>query len=232
MSYIFEALKKLEQKRQRERTSRLLMVTGEAAPEPKRWPFWPFPVLAALLLLNAGVMFWWVHTRVPERQVAVTKPPATREDLSRAVSTTRQEAGEQSRPAGLKEPPPPNSANRSMTSVAEQKAPHTSRTEQVPTAKPADAAPKLRPVSRAAGDTRVLELKELPPAIKDSLPELKISAHYYTAEPQARFTRINDLNLKEGQALTTGVKLEEITPEGVVLSYQGYRFRMGINESR
>jgi general secretion pathway protein B len=78
----------------------------------------------------------------------------------------------------------------------------------------------------------VLEFKELPAAIKDSLPELKMSAHYYTAEPQARFTRINDFNLKEGQALTTGVKLEEITPEGVVLSYQGYRFRMGINESR
>ena len=39
MSYIFEALKKLEQKRQREGTSRLLMVTGETAHERKRWPF-------------------------------------------------------------------------------------------------------------------------------------------------------------------------------------------------
>ena len=232
MSYIFEALKKLEQKRQRERSSRLLMVTGEAAPEPKRWPFWPFVVLAVLLLLNAGVIFWWVRQSVPERQFAVTKPPTAHEDLSKAASTTRQEAGEQGRPADLKEPPQLKTANISKTPVTEQQVPHASRTEQVPTAKPADAARKPRPALRAAADNRVLELKELPPAIKSSLPELKISAHYYTAEPQARFTRINDLNLKEGQALTTGVKLEEITPEGVVLSYQGYHFRMGINESR
>ncbi len=156
MSYIFEALKKLEQKRQRERSSRLLMVTGEAAPEPKRWPFWPFVVLAVLLLLNAGVIFWWVRQSVPERQFAVTKPPGVNGGNSETLANPPQGARAQDRPADLKERPQLNTPNRSMTSVAEEKAPHTSRTEQAPTAKPADAAPKLRPVSRAAGDTRVL----------------------------------------------------------------------------
>jgi general secretion pathway protein B len=232
MSYIFEALKKLEQKRERDRGSRLLMVTGEPGPERKRWPFWSFSVLAALLLLNAGVMFWWVHPRVPEKQLTPTKPPAINEDRSENSATTRQGASEQGRPVDLKQPGLTNSTSGPMTPVPEKKAPGISLTDQASTPKPADAAPKLRPVNRPAADMKVLDLKELPAAIKDSLPELKISAHYYTADPKTRFTRINDLNLREGQVLTPGLKLEEITPDGVVLSYQGYRFRMGISESR
>ena len=222
MSYIFEALKKLEQKRERERVSRLLMVTGEAAPERKQWPFWPFSVLAALLLLNAGVLLWWVRPRVPEKQPAPAKPPATTEARSEHAATApREEPRPVDKPALQL-----NAAGRSLTPAAE----HPSRTGQAPQAKPADVPPNLRPVNRGA--VAVLDLKELPAAVKDSLPALTMSAHYYTPDPQARFTRINDLNLREGQTLTSGVKLEAITPDGAVLSYQGYRFRMGISETR
>ena len=210
MSYIFEALKKLEQKRERERVSRLLMVTGETGEEHKQWPFWPFSVLAALLLLNAGVLLWWVRPRVPEKQ----PPPAITEARSEHAATTPRE---EPRPVDAKEAP---QLNRSLAPVA----------GHAPQAKPADVPPNLRPVDRGAG--AVLDLTELPAAVKDSLPPLKMSAHYYTPDPQARFTRINDLNLREGQTLTSGVKLEAITPDGAVLSYQGYRFRMGISETR
>jgi len=215
MSYIFEALKKLEQKRERERGSRLLMVTGEAAPERRRWPFWPFSVLAALLLLNAGALLWWVRPRVPEQQLP-PKPPASTAARSEHAATTPREAP---RPVA-KEAPQLNAARRSVPPVA----------GQAPQATPADAPPKPRPVNRGAA--AVLDLKELPAAIKDSLPPLKMSAHYYTPDPQARFTRINDLNLREGQTLTPGVKLEAITAEGAVLSYQGYHFRMGMRENQ
>ena len=228
MSYIFEALKKLDQKRHREGASRLLMATGEVAPERKRWAFWPLPVLAALLLLNAAVMIWWVRPWAPHEQPTPTESPAA----SGSSATASQGAREEDRSADLKEIPQPKTAVRSTAPVAEKKASDISRTEHAPATKTANVEPKVRPERRVPADVRVLGLRELPPAIKSSLPALKISAHYYTAEPQARFTRINELNLKEGQVLAPGVKLEEITPEGVVLSYQGYRFRMGINENQ
>ncbi|NCN23775.1 MAG: general secretion pathway protein GspB, partial [Gallionella sp.] len=34
--------------------------------------------------------------------------------------------------------------------------------------------------------------------------------------------------LHEGEIVVPGLKLEQITPEGVVLSYKGYRFQRGI----
>ena len=59
---------------------------------------------------------------------------------------------------------------------------------------------------------------------------LKMSAHFYSTDKQARFARINDRILYEGEALSEGLKVDEINPGGAVFSYKGYRFLMGINE--
>jgi len=59
VSYILEALKKLEQKRERDRApERLILSLGHEERRRKRL-FWPY-VLAAVLLLNALVMVWWM----------------------------------------------------------------------------------------------------------------------------------------------------------------------------
>ena len=199
MSYIFEALKKLEQKR--DRTSRLLLVTGAAAPERKRRPSWSFSVLALLLSLNAGILFWWARSRPTP---VITQAPAA----------TTQPADTNEAPQPARRPPAPSA--------------DPSQAEQPPQTQP-EALPKPRPVERKA---TVADLADLPAAIKEGLPPLKMSAHYYTAEAEARFTRINDLTLREGQSLPPGVKLEAITPDGVLLSYQGYRFQLRMGETR
>ena len=36
--------------------------------------------------------------------------------------------------------------------------------------------------------------------------------------------RVNEHMMREGQDLTDGVKLEEITRDGIILRYQKYRF--------
>jgi general secretion pathway protein B len=232
MSYIFEALKKLEQKRQREGASRLLMVTGEIAPERKRWPSWPIPVLATLLLLNAGVMIWWVRPWAPHRQLTPTPPPAVQVGVSVAPAVPPR-VEEQDRSREAKEVPELKTASQSAAPVARKEDADISRTKHALATRPANnPEPQVRSEGPVVAAGRVLELKELPPAIRTSLPDLKISAHYYTAERQSRFTKINEQTLREGQAFASGVKLEEITPDGVVLSCQGYRFQMGINEGR
>ena len=94
---------------------------------------------------------------------------------------------------------------------------------------PPKPEPEVRAEPVAPADGRVLDLKELPPAVKNSLPGLKIAAHYYTVERESRFTRIGEQTLREGQVFAQKVKLEEITPDGVILSCEGYRFRLGID---
>jgi hypothetical protein len=59
MSYILEALKKFEQKREQRDLAKSLMFFGAAGPESRKRPFWPY-LLVVALLLNAGIMIWWI----------------------------------------------------------------------------------------------------------------------------------------------------------------------------
>ena len=61
------------------------------------------------------------------------------------------------------------------------------------------------------------------------MPEFKVSGHAYGPDPGSRVARINDQIVQEGQSLAPGLRVEEITPNGVVLGYQGYHFQIGIN---
>ncbi|MGC1403062.1 MAG: hypothetical protein WA974_09060 [Thermodesulfobacteriota bacterium] len=59
MSYILEALKKVEQKRMQEESPESLALLGTPESGSKKRLLWPYPVMAALIL-NAGVMLWWI----------------------------------------------------------------------------------------------------------------------------------------------------------------------------
>jgi hypothetical protein len=56
------------------------------------------------------------------------------------------------------------------------------------------------------------------------LPALRVDLHVYAAKPEERFVLINMHRLHEGESLPEGVRVESITPEGVVVSYQGAKF--------
>jgi general secretion pathway protein B len=75
MSYILEALKKLEQKRMQEETPGALTLLGTPESEAKKRLLWPYPVIAALLL-NAGLMIWWIGPWRAEKKAPTTQPYA------------------------------------------------------------------------------------------------------------------------------------------------------------
>jgi len=56
------------------------------------------------------------------------------------------------------------------------------------------------------------------------LPALRVDLHVYAAKPEERFVLINMHRLREGESLPEGVRIESITPEGVVVSYQGAKY--------
>ena len=61
------------------------------------------------------------------------------------------------------------------------------------------------------------------------LPELRLDLHVYAIDPAERFVFINMRKLKEGESLPEGVRVEQITPTGVALSYRGQRFTLDGN---
>ena len=63
----------------------------------------------------------------------------------------------------------------------------------------------------------------------NQLPDLRLDLHVYAAAPAERFVFINMRKLREGESLPDGVRVEQITPNGVDLSYQGKRFALAGN---
>ncbi len=72
-----------------------------------------------------------------------------------------------------------------------------------------------------------MTLAELPPSIQQELPKLAILFHLYSGNPRDRLVGINDRMLREGDAVEPGLVLEQITPDGMILTYKGYRFQRG-----
>lgn len=82
-------------------------------------------------------------------------------------------------------------------------------------------------ITAFAPDGRKVDLKDLPSSIQQSLPAFAISVSVYSDDPAARMVKVDGQMLQEGQYLAEGIKLEEIATDGVVFSYQNYRFRVG-----
>jgi general secretion pathway protein B len=58
----------------------------------------------------------------------------------------------------------------------------------------------------------------------NTLPQLRLDLHVYAANPQDRFALINMHKMHEGESLQDGVRVESITPDGVVMSHNGSKF--------
>lgn len=212
MSYILDALKKSDQQRQRSAAPTLSSapVAMEATKKPVYYG------LFAVLLLGAGVAIGWLHPwqPVPEaiyavepvrvlQQPAVTPGYGSPERVKKPVQV-------------LPDPPPVLPAapkiEKPQTAVASARS--GVAIPVVPVERPADAAPRA--------------LTELPASIQQEIPAMTIQFHAYSGVPANRLVSINSLMLHEGESLLPGLKLEQITVEGMIFSYKGYRFLRGI----
>ena len=77
MSYILDALRKLEQNRQHEESLTFLTFQGQAPRKRKRHRLWPY-LLVVVLMLNAGVIFWWIGPWQSPGKSMTAEPPAVR----------------------------------------------------------------------------------------------------------------------------------------------------------
>lgn len=242
MSYILEALKKLEQKRQRERMPDLLTIQEEVSPVNKKRPLWPF-ITVGLILLNAIFVFLFLRDAPWTNSV---QPPAHQSRVNREspvpAPSTAVEKKEQQVPEVKNDAPPPEQKDVIRSTPSQPQVPVPKKTAPVqspsktavvqpaPLVKTKDEVlPKIIKPSQPRGT--MLSIKELPADVKTSLPELKMTVHSYNEQIQTRFVIINNGIYREGQSITVDLKVEQITQNGVIFNYQGHRFLLRINES-
>lgn len=236
MSYILDALKKSDQQRQRGATPTLQAVQTTMA-APKRPSSIHYGLLAAVLL-GAGILIGWL------RPWQVEQPPSEAEPIASKLPVS---IPQQTAPALL--PAAPEIARRAAQEFpvpdpvpAVQSVPKADAAKPddalapVSAAVPSAAAPMQethrteKPASPAAveQERRVMPMAELPPQIRQEIPAMAVQLHAYSSNPAERLVNIDFRRLREGAYVTPGLRLEQITPDGMIFNYKGYRFERGI----
>jgi general secretion pathway protein B len=213
MSYILEALKKSDQQRQRGAAPTLQAAQITVA-APKR-PLFIYYGLLAAVLLGAGIMIGWLRPWQPEQPPFETEPIAAKSPIS---------ISQQAAPAPLTAPPEMLGAMKPNNPAL------------VNSGTPSAAAPipdksmpeKSASIAGVAQEQKAIPFDELPLQIQQEIPAMTVQLHSYSGNPSERLVYINSIRLREGESLMLGLRLEQITPDGMIFSYKGYRFKRGI----
>jgi general secretion pathway protein B len=230
MSFILDALRKSDQQRHRGATPTLLTSPSLAA-EPKQPAYWIQGLLAAVLIA-AGIAIGWLRPWQTEQ-------PAVQPIAS--VTTTPASTPRQAAPTAWPETNTAQQPQKPVASAASSGAalawPTQSPSSAEARSTPVTAAaiqPPTPPAEKPAGATasapvqNVIALSELPASIRQELPAISVLLHQYSPKPGKRFVTINNQTLQEGETVAPGITLEQITPDGMTLSYKGYHFRRGV----
>jgi general secretion pathway protein B len=81
-------------------------------------------------------------------------------------------------------------------------------------------------MTSAQDNSQLQSWYELPQEFRNKLDLPRLDVHVYSEDPQRRFILVNLEKYREGERLASGLVLEEILPDGMVMSYQGERFRV------
>jgi general secretion pathway protein B len=218
MSFILDALKKSENDRQRASGPALFEV--RVAQPRSRFPIWAIAV-GVLLVVNLGVVAWLV--------LRTTTGEARANPATVAQSATPM-------PSSPAPAAPPVAAPAAVTfsrNVDEQTVPNEAPPEEGFANE--DYAPAEEPVLEEEGPAPSVQrgsVAGLPTYEKANqaaggrIPELRLDMHVYSPKPQERFVFVNMRKLKEGEALPDGVRVETITNDGAILTWQGSRFTL------
>lgn len=196
MSYILEALKKAQAERQLGAAPTLHAVPVGAAPAAAvRKRRLPWLVIGGVALALAGaIAVWRMQTRAPKPAAVVV------------VATP---------PAPVVAAPPP------MVVVP------PSAPKPPPVVKAAEpAAPKPAPVAKTAApvEEKLPSLRELPEAIRGSIPQVAFGGYMYSANPSDRLLLVDKALRHEGEEVAPGLVLEKLQPKAAVMNYKGYRY--------
>jgi general secretion pathway protein B len=233
MSYILDALKKSDQQRQRGATP-TLQVAQLTVAAPKR-PIIIYYGLLATVLLVTGIVIGWLRPWQPEQPPLGTEPIGA--ELPISIS---QQAAPAPSPAPTEMPgktsqeflsPNPTRAEPAAPVAGAVKPGNPALVSSASKAAPAQDKPAPERSASNAGDApeqKAIPVNELPQQIQQEIPAMTVQLHSYSGKPGERLVYINSTRLREGDSLMPGLTLEQITPDGMIFSYKGYRFQHGI----
>jgi len=216
MSFILDALRKSEKQRQSNATPGIADARVGAPRESKGQWKW---IVGLLLLLNCALLLTlWLRSESPApAATGATAPGSKTTQLSSPVQSDAETAR----------------TNRRLTNQLPSATPVTTA---APTATQSAPEPTQRiteqtaPANTAINSSRATDTGSLPSLeslqLKGliTLPPQRIDLHVYSDIASERFVFINMKKHREGSQLSDGPVIDEVTPDGVIMTYNGYRF--------
>ena len=238
MSFILDALKKSEESRQQETPAVIgKQVVHLGARKARRWPLW-----VVLALLPTALLFGWWLGQSP--QAPATSPTVQTDSASKTAqatiavaATAQQQTTRQTTPPQVVTPEPEpevtvireQQKNEAAAAPIPVSAPLQARQGPVEQERPR-ALPEEQSVASASTEEReesaLPGYMELPRELRNRMPRLDISLHFYSENPTRRMARINGRLLHEGEEIDAGLAVHEITPKATVIDYQGLLFEL------
>jgi general secretion pathway protein B len=250
VSFILDALRKSEHARQRQ-TGPGLAEMPVAAKRP-RSNVWATAAIALLVvnLLAVGILL----LRRAQRDDAVAAPPAAANPSLVVPSPTAGTPVTQSAAAPVRAPIDEPAGPGGRNPLADEVGTGSDALQAAAAVPAGPPAVSTNATARRGGSVvyaPVPEASDLPyspppaePAVRqtrppaDAMPNadevtarggvaaLHLDLHVYATQPQQRFIFVNSRKYKEGDTLAEGPVVEQITPDGAVLNFQGSRFKL------
>jgi len=204
VSFILDALKKSEAERQQQTSSEFAGIPTRSPPDAMpRW-LWIGGLLLAINLAVLLGLFLRPESTEPAR-IVYTVPATVLNPAQSEQSFADQVA------AAQKNTPPPQAVDEPQI----------------------EAAPTNRQVEPMiiTQDREAIRSTAIYPSFQEvlargivTLPDLHLDIHVYSDAPQDRFVFINMNKYRQGDQLSEGPDVDEITTDGVLLRYQGSAF--------
>ena len=232
MSYILEALKKSSEER-----ARVVSVTAKNEPtfanarrSTRISPGWLIAAIGLCALTVAAVTWTGADqpktepNRSPDHSPRATAPASLAEP---AAAPLRPEAAAVAASPGELPPKAPDADIAAKATAMDAPPAPKKRLAKIPTLPPDSPtvpvanAPATQPIPQSGN--------EMPPELLKQVLAIPISAHIYSGKPAERMIIIDGRAVREGDRLPSGVLVEQITPTGISVSYQGYRASKPVN---
>lgn len=223
MSYILDALRKSQQARQ----------TGVAAgPRGAAHDFsislpgagWLLTagIVLLLALIIAALYFW----RSTVGGIPVSAPAEEVPKVS--LIKTEPVAAEKAPPLleKLDSIPPLVRGLEEEAKVAVPVTPKKATMVRSPKKVAAKPRPEIAPAIPLVTDDTPL-LQHMSAELQQAIPPMAVTIHVYSPQESQRILFINNREFHRGDQIDGGIRVEDIVPDGVVLSYRGERFKLG-----
>lgn len=184
-------------------------------------------LLLGIFVISAGFFFWSNYTVLPERQdnALLTSSSGKHDQTSAVAIKVSDKQHKEPEKAALTQEhikAESNEGKNGKTLIDTETVRRSLEQKQ----KTAVDKNYTKAISEANNEPQklhgVVDISELPASVKSSLPKIRISSHLYKKD--SPLVSINGRIMTEGYNVTDDLYLEEITPEGVILSYRNHRF--------